>query len=197
MRLFGWRGRRKGQKGLVFKLLLDAEHEGVYVSSHKLGGVDYSGLRRGAPRLIFPEDFRLELNLKRPYTDVVGGPLPIWLVTARVIDVVMSLCSSEEVEVRDVPTFDSRSGEPVSKYFLMNPLAHVECLDMDQSIFVKTRAGKIVGVGEPVLKTLIDKHIFRAAELPWAIFVSADLKKRWVAEGIVGFVYQDCSVISF
>lgn len=196
MKLFKRKTPSMVVKGRVFKLLLDANYEGVNVSSYELGGFDYGGLWRGDVGIDLPEGLRLELDLSRPYTDVVGNPLSLWLVTARVIDVVNTLCTDEEVEVHELPVFDGRTGEVVRGYYLMNPLLIVECLDMERSVLVRNRGGQIASVGEPVLRGATTHHIFRAAECPWTIFVSAELKRRWSSVGVVGFYYQDCGVLS-
>lgn len=195
MSLFQWKSRIKVAKGRVFKLMMDAEDEGVRVSKYDLGGVDYGGLMDGLPGLLLPEGFRLDLDLTQPRTDVIGSPLPVWLVTKRVADVLRSVVSPEDVEVREAPAFDDRTGEALKGFYLMNPVVKVECLDPERTVFVKNRRGKIVAVTEPVLREAVKKHIFRAAECPRTVFVSAVLRERWISEGVIGFSYQDCGIL--
>jgi|GEM_PF-1704821 len=160
----------------------------VYVTDEKFPESLRYDITDGIP-LEIPEKITLDLkNTTKIYPDFMGSTEHFPIVSEKLKQLLESLPDSEHLQFFEC---ELTNGKTDKKYYYLNILHNIECLDREQSEcrFDEDNPEIVWRIFKLVMKMdkVADRNIFRMQEYKSSIFISSFLEKRLKEENITGY----------
>jgi hypothetical protein len=168
-----------------YEITFDSNRDDLMVLERdELGTFDircfWHGQRLGGQ---LPVELELYVNAsKAALCDYVANYLSWSICSQRLVDLFLSVAQSD-IEVVNAPLIDSVTNSRIPGYGIINVLSIIECLDMNQSVFVRGNLIELVLKKSKIPKTT---NIFRPAESPYAVLVSEEVVASLRGQGFTG-----------
>ena len=178
----------------TFHLLTYAEISRAFQNTarYELGYFDHTVLLDGQRfERAIPATVNLYVSYGRPI-DYLPNPLSLPIVSGRFLRLIEARAERDvDIQVIEAPLIAEGTGRPISNFYVLNLLKHINCMNIEASDVVMDE-GVVDAVFQYVFdvsKIPEDLHIFRPREYPYSIVLSDELARDLEDKNLSGISF--------